>query len=192
MGKVTFLQSSPTPLKDEKYIFDSNVWLPILGLDDSNSENYKIFFSKVIREESNRILMCPLQVSELFNRLCRFQAYKEYDKSSGTKPKFEEYYKKNYRNSQNFLNYFESFKDDFLGYSNKIDLIDVSLESLEKILDFKAANIDLNDHYLYLLTKQNNSTLVTADGDFSGQDIKIATYNKNIYRTYKDGITAKV
>lgn len=40
MGKVTFLQSSPTPIKNQNYVFDSNVWLPILGFDGEEYENY--------------------------------------------------------------------------------------------------------------------------------------------------------
>lgn len=191
MGKVTFLQSSPAPIKNHKYVFDSNVWLPILGFDGEEYENYKIFFSKVVKEESNRILMCPLQVSELFNRLLRFHAYKQHEKISGSKPKFDEYYKTIYRQSSVFLNYFESVQDDFLGYSGKIDIVDASLQSLEELLDFKGANIDLNDHYLYLLTQQKNATLVTADGDFSHLDIDIATYNRKLYRAYKDSILPK-
>ena len=188
MGNVIFLQLSPAPIKEERYVFDSNVWLPILGLENGNYENYKIFFSKVIKESTNRILMCPLQVSELFNRLLRFHAYKQYEKTLGTRPKFDEYYKNTYRRSQDFQDYFESLQDDFLGYSAKIDLMDASLKSLEELLDFKGTNIDLNDHYLYLLSHQNNATLVTADGDFADHDIKIATYNKKVYTAFKDRI----
>jgi predicted nucleic acid-binding protein len=178
------------------YILDSNVWLPILGLDDEpTSSHYQIFFDKLIKKEDPQILLCPLQISEIVNRLLRFNARKIYDKKykgkAGNVPYFALFYKDEYRCSEDFSLKYESIIDDILGYSSSFKMLEPSQIDFEIITNFDARKMDFNDHYLYLLAKQHSATMVTHDADFFGLDIDVATFNLKLYKAYKDTIKPK-
>ncbi|ERJ59339.1 hypothetical protein [Sphingobacterium paucimobilis] len=60
------------------------------------------------------------------------------------------------------------------------------------LTDFPADQLDFNDNYIYLFAKQHGAILITDDGDYSGLDVKVATYNKKIYTAYKDAVKPNV
>ena len=190
------LHNNPSPEKDTRYILDSNIWLPILGLaSESLSEHYNIFFGKILKEESCRILMCPLQLSEILNRLLRYHGKITYDKKYGNlkggKPSFSEFYKVEFRGSIDFKKKYDTIIDDIDQYMYGIDICDLSSKNFSTLTDFKSGSIDFNDNYLYLLTKEQNATIITHDGDFYSLDIRVCTYNRKLYNEYKNSIKPK-
>lgn len=189
---IIFLQHSPNPQEGTRYVFDSNVWLPILGLenDESISEHYKSYFSKVFKLKDSRILLCPVQISELLNRLLRFHAYKEFVKA-GSRGEFSDYYKRVYRGSVEFKDQHKSILDDIESYQSHVILCDSEVGGLDEVLGYNPSKLDFNDHYLYLLAKNQKATIITDDRDFNGLDVPVGTFNKRLYQHYKDTIVPK-
>lgn len=182
--------------KDCYYILDSNVWLPILGLDDEpTSTHYKLFFEKLIKKESPQILMSPIQLSEILNRLLRFNARKVFDKKNNSKTgnnlSFSSFYKNEYRCSDDFKLRYDTIIDDLSGYSSAFIMVEPSKFEFEALTSFEASKMDFNDNYFYLLAKEHNATIVTHDADFFGLDIIVATYNLKLYKSYTDSIRPK-
>lgn len=181
--------------KDCHYILDSNVWLPVLGIDDEpTSDHYKIFFDKLFKLDNGRILLCPIQLSEILNRLLRFHANKAYNKkyvNKGGAPTFPEYYKSEYRGSDDFSTQYNSIVDDIEGYSSHVLYSDISTKLLSDLMKFDAKKLDFNDHYLYLLAKEHGAIIITHDADFFGLDISVGTFNMKLYKSYTDSIRPK-
>lgn len=179
------------------YIFDSNVWLPLLGLNnESVGEHYKIYFSKVLKTDGAKIILCPIQLSEILNKLLRFYGRKAYDKkysntSGSGKPLYNTFYKDEYRGSEDFKAHYDSIIDDISQYEDYLLVRHVSSESLDFYTAFDAKKLDFNDHYLYQLAKEIDSTLITHDGDFFGLDIHVGTFNLKLYKKHTDGIKPK-
>lgn len=185
------LHNSSSPKKGCYYIFDSNIWLPLLGLDSETlSSHYKNYFAKIFKTEDCSILLCPLQISEVLNRLLRFHAQKLYSKTNKGKP-FSEYYKHEYRASKDFKIQYNNIIDDIDQYRSHLIIQDLKNIEFEYLTDFDTQKMDFNDHYLYLFAKENNATLITNDGDFFGLDVIVGTYNKKLYNKYKDMIKPK-
>lgn len=189
--KIINLHNDSSP-QDCYYILDSNVWLPILGLDESESTHYEIFFSKIIKAETPRILLCPLQLSEILNKLLRYHAHKQYSKKYSSmllsKPRFDEFYKKEYRCSDDFRKQYEVIMDDFEGYLSHVIIKTVNQEDFQVHTKFDARKLDFNDHHLYLLAKEHNAIMITHDSDFFGLDVTVATFNKKLYNQFKDSV----
>ncbi|MEJ7778107.1 MAG: PIN domain-containing protein [Daejeonella sp.] len=189
------LHSNSSP-KDCYYILDSNVWLPILGIDDEPaSQHYKIFFDKIFKLENAKILLCSLQLSEILNRLLRFNAnkvyFKKYKGTSGA-PKFPEFYKSEFRGSDECKIHYENIIDDIDGYSSHVILKDLEQNDFSTLTSFDAKKLDFNDNYLYLLAKQESALIITHDADFFGLDITVGTYNRKLYQSYTDSIKPKL
>ncbi|WP_312190917.1 PIN domain-containing protein [Sphingobacterium sp.] len=189
---MIFLQSSPSPKDGDFFILDTNIWLPILGFesDENISDHYKSYFSKIIKSENCRILISPLQISEIFNRWLRFHAYKKYIKD-GKNGDFKNYYKSNYRKSQDFTDKYYLIKEDLENYVDSLILVELRHLDLDTVTCFPPDEMDFNDNYLYQLAKQHDVTLITDDGDFTKDDCKIATYNKKLFRSHTDKIKPK-
>ena len=171
------------------------MWLPILGIDDEpTSQHYKIFFDKLFKLENAKIILCSLQLSEILNRLLRFNASKAYNakyKNISGSPKFVEFYKSEYRVSNQCKLQYESIIDDIEGYSSHIIVKDLTSPEFSVITNFDARKLDFNDHYLYLLAKQEEAIIITHDGDFIGLDIEVGTYNNKLYKAYTNTIKPK-
>lgn len=182
--------------KESYYILDSTVWLPILGLDNEPaSEHYKIFFDKILKHSVAKILLCPLQLSEILNRLLRFHARIAYDKKYKSKngycPTFVEFYKREYRETEDFRLKYLSILDDLEGYSTHILFDDLLIKDFKQLTSFNPCKLDFNDHYLYLFAKERTASIITHDADFFGLDIDVGTYNTKLYKEYKNSIRPK-
>ncbi|WP_367331278.1 type II toxin-antitoxin system VapC family toxin [Sphingobacterium multivorum] len=189
---MIFLQRSPSPKDGDFFVLDTNIWLPILGFesDENISDHYKSYFSKIIKSENCRILISPLQISEIFNRWLRFHAYKKYikDRKSGD---FRDYYKSNYRKSRDFIDKYNLIKEDLENYVDFLILVELRHLDLNTVTCFSPDEMDFNDNYLYQLTKQYDAILITNDGDFTKEGCKIATYNKKLFKSHTDRIKPK-
>jgi len=190
MGVVN-LHGDPSP-KPGYYILDSNIWLPILGLEEGGGVHYKIFFDKLFKTDNCKILLCPIQLSEILNKLLRFHARKLYDQKykdkTGAKPKFVDFYKQDYRGGEDFKKKYEIIIDDLAGYESHIAMVDVKGIDYATLTTFSIGNVDFNDHYLCLLAKETGATIVTHDGDFFNTDVNVATFNLKLYNQSKDNI----
>ncbi|EOR96633.1 hypothetical protein ADIARSV_0168 [Arcticibacter svalbardensis MN12-7] len=179
--------------KECNYILDTNVWLPILGIDNEGaSEHYKIYFGKILSLEYARILLCPIQISEILNRLLRFNASKAFDKKykdkKGVMPSRSDFYKSEYRCSDDCKIQYETIIDDIEGYSSHLAISDVGSIDLSKLTVFDSKKLDFNDHFLYLLAKEQSATIITHDADFFGLDVPVGTYNMKLFKSYTDSI----
>jgi hypothetical protein len=178
------------------YILDSNVWLPILGLDDEpSSDHYKIFFSKIFKTDKAKIILCSIQLSEILNRLLRFHANKfyakTYDGRGSQAPSRATFYKQEYRKSKDFKIKYDTIIDDLQGYNSHILMADLEQANFDALTSFDAGKLDFNDHYMYLLAKEQSATIITHDADFFGLDIEVGTFNLRLYKSYTDSIRAK-
>lgn len=151
------------------------------------SEHYKNYFDKIIQSDNCKILISPLQISEIFNRWLRFHAFKQYEKDHRP-AEFKEYYKSNYRKSGNFINKYMLIKEELENYSDKFEIKELQEVNYDLMTNFAPDQLDFNDNYIYLFAKQHNATLITDDGDYRNLDFKVATYNRKLYNAYKDSI----
>lgn len=190
---IFYLQHNPVPKEKSLYVFDSNVWLPLLGLESEEiSDRYSEFFSKVMKTPGCKILLCPIQLSEILNRLLRYHAKIAYDKKysnvKGQKPNPSEFYKGEYRSSEDFKKKYATILDDIDQYSEGLKFCDIQTNDFATLTTFKGSALDFNDNYLYLLAKEYDATIITHDGDFHDLDIRVGTYNKKLYQAYKDSV----
>ena len=190
------LHHQRTPKEHTSYIFDSNIWLPILGLDaDALSEHYKNFFSKVFRTNGSKILICPIQLSEILNRLLRYYARVAYDKKykhlTGNKPDANSFYKDEYRSSVDFREKYAGIIDDLEQYNSHLHVCDIVVKELSTLTTFESQSLDFNDNYLYLLAKEHGAVIITHDGDFHDLSVQVGTYNLKLYRKHTDSIKPK-
>jgi predicted nucleic acid-binding protein len=63
--------------------------------------------------------------------------------------------------------------------------------NFDALTSFDAGKLDFNDHYMYLLAKEQSATIITHDADFFGLDIEVGTFNLRLYKSYTDSIRAK-
>ncbi len=192
---VINLRNNGSP-KSGNYILDSNVWLPILGIDDEpSSDHYKIFFSKIFKADDAKIILCSIQLSEILNRLLRFHANKLYTKKydgRGTQvPARATFYKQEYRKSEDFKLRYDTIIDDLQGYNSHILMSDLKQTDFDALTSFDAGRLDFNDHYMYLLAKEQSATIITHDADFFGLDIEVGTFNLKLYKLYTSTIRPK-
>jgi predicted nucleic acid-binding protein len=192
---VINLHNNGSP-KSGNYILDSNVWLPILGIDDEpSSDHYKIFFSKIFKADDLKIILCSIQLSEILNRLLRFHANKLYTKKydgRGTQvPARATFYKQEYRKSEDFKLRYDTIIDDLQGYNSHILMSDLKQTDFDALTSFDAGRLDFNDHYMYLLAKEQSATIITHDADFFGLDIEVGTFNLKLYKLYTSTIRPK-
>ncbi len=66
--------------------------------------------------------------------------------------------------------------------------VDLIKQDFDKVTQFDASKLDFNDHYLYLLAKENDATMITHDADFFGLDVPVGSFNRKLYQEYKNSI----
>ncbi len=168
-----------------------------MGLDsDALNDHYKIYFSKIFRTKGAKILICPIQLSEILNRLLRYYSRVAYDKKykhlKGNKPDPNSFYKDEYRSSNDFRIKYAEIIDDIEQYASHLQVCDITLKDLAGLTAFESQNLDFNDNYLYLLAKEHGATIITHDGDFHDLSIQVGTYNLKLYKKYTDAIKPKI
>ena len=181
--------------KGRCYFFDSNVLLPVVGLPPRDrSEEYVLFFNSVYREaketEACRILTCTNQISEVFNILMEVELQKHWtEQLKVANPDKKSFLKKVFRPSSDYKRAFDTYKEQFDVYSTVMELTGTGTEpSLNGILDYDPKMIDFNDNIIRLVVQSQNAILVSDDGDFYGQELSQATFNKSLIRRFKDNI----
>lgn len=191
------MNSSP---KDCYYIFDSNVLLPQLGLPDPEGlyNQYLSFLSKVMKLATSKddscckIILSPVQISEVFNKLIRYRGRIHWDKSSEKQEglSFGQYYKEVFRKSDDFDEGYKTIKSDFEEFEDASVVRNVEQSiSFQDCITFDSKKLDYNDNYLYQLAKETGTVLVSHDKDFYGlEGLTLGTFNGQLYQRYKDDV----
>lgn len=187
------------PSKEPFYFFDTNIWLPVLsGQNGGKSNPYVDFFESVIalnqhkgkalrklksqKGHQPKIVMTSLLMSEIFNAYMRQIAMKIYYPQRDLKDK---QYKKDYRNTVHHANQLSRLKAEFLNYSPYFVLKNDKFGN--QITDKEVCNqlqsdADFNDFYYYYMLQEDKIPIVTGDGDFIFQDLKIITANHKLLK----------
>lgn len=196
MSKEFINLHSKSSLIDCFYVLDTNVLLPIFGLEDEEYKPYVTYFSKIVKSiddgsNKHKIIVTSLQISELTNRLLRFNASKTFDKLSLKekaihKNHFPSYYKNVFRNSEAFEGEMSKIISGFEDYEDYFELKEVtSLKGIKSVFDFNPRKLDFNDNYILLTAIEYDAILISNDSDFYDEDVKFATYNQKLIKMEK-------
>lgn len=185
--------------KEPSYFFDTNIWLAVLsGQNEGKSKPYVDFFESVIAlnqhkgkalrllQKKNRhqpkIIMTSLLMSEIFNAYMRQIAMKLCYRESELPNK---QYKKDYRNTEHHAKQLSRLKAEFLSYSPyfrlKNDKFGESVTPKE-LCNQLQSDADFNDFYYYYMFCEDKTPIVTGDGDFIFQGLKVITANPKLLK----------
>lgn len=188
------LQSKSSPM-DCFYVFDSNVWLPQLGLPyEKEYAPFLSFLGKVVKASELtgakiRILITDLQLSEVFNKLLRYQGRIAWENQKKPEPDFNKFYKEHYRKSPDFATAFTNIKSDFEAIEHALEVVHPSkIQSYQQLVDFDPQKLDFNDHHILRTAQEYSAILVTNDKDYYGEDVRLATYNSTMIQQYKQDV----
>ncbi|MDN3657963.1 PIN domain-containing protein [Ferruginibacter paludis] len=180
-----------SPQNGCRYFFDSNVWLAVL-YDFYNKpyfDPYTKFFNEIIRNRTAptaTIAMPSLLISELINRIMNDIYYYEYclhtPMADGEKK--HTHYKKNYRQSADYLLDLEDACVSIRDYKDKISFISDSLNeyTCDTLIKNIPRHLDFNDHVFTKVALKQNLVLVTNDSDFRVENISILTTQTSLLK----------
>lgn len=173
-----------TPLKDDKFLFDANIWLYLYCPTGNCKQNikgkYDNFFKKVIQAKSS-IVISALILSEIFNRWVRL----DFEILKKSKPLKNIDFKKHFRNTQNYKNSVSMIKivvrSQIMKIANRIDdkFSNISLDKLFEEIEIS----DFNDNYFLTMANLEGFKIVTDDSDFAFSrkiPVSILTANKKM------------
>lgn len=187
-------------LEKKLYFFDANLWIKILKPKfepKGKDEKYQTFFNRFKNSSLNpKIAVTSLVLSEVINRIMREYGMRKYlSINPEAKTIYNEdpqgFYKKYYRNTENFKITYNILCDDIKSYSSICTLLNDKLGDdikFKHLLSNPPTALDFNDYYYYLLAKKTGMSIVTDDHDFFVQDVEILTYNTKLYQKVKDMI----
>lgn len=166
----TFHLSDYLPKEDDKFFFDTNVWLYLYcsvgNYKPELIKNYNEFFEKVL-EAGSKIFTTSLQISEFFNAYCRIEHRIQSKENPGLKN-----YKKQFRSSNEFLLVIEELsmiiKERILKNSIKLD-DNFSKTNIEALLHTEKA-YDFNDEFFLNICEENDIIVVSNDIDLLKTD----------------------
>ncbi|HEV2478083.1 MAG TPA: hypothetical protein VGS79_00405 [Puia sp.] len=176
-----------------KYLFDANIWLAILDANFSKSymPPYEALFEDVITHKtvrSAKVVMPSLLLSEILNRYMNDIFYLEFCKrnpnTAGT-PKHQ-HYKRTYRPSPDYARDLDAACSEIRQYSANNGLCFLS-DNLDKFT-FKQLTkdipvyLDINDHLYAQIARAQGLIIVTNDGDFWVEGVKVVTGNPNLLK----------
>lgn len=153
--------------KDDKFIFDSNIWIKLMPSFNSltnkkDAEEYSNLLQRIL-DNGCKIGILNIEISEIFNVFMREQSKIFFNGTFGN-------YKKDYRPTSQF----EADKNLILGEIENLifnigEKVNDSFEIIEidKILDTSRSDYDFNDNYMYRFCEKNKYIFVTHDRDYS-------------------------
>lgn len=159
----------------------------------ARDKKYMAFFEKFKNSAATpKIAVSSLVLSEVINRIMREVAMRKYRKEQGLDDNIAAgYYKQVYRLTDHFKGQYALLCDDIKDYHNKYEFISDSFGDgikTKDILSRPDASLDFNDNYYVLLAKKYGFPVITDDGDFFVEDVKILTYNDGLYQKGKDAV----
>ena len=161
--------------RDEQLFLDANVWLLVHGLHGSRGRRVTTYSSALRRilEAECRIHVDVLVVSEFINRYSRLKW-----RQTGTRKEFKEF-----RNSEEFKQVAREVADSVGRVVELCSRVESGFGALDvKGLfdEYAAGQTDFNDQMIRELCRSRNLTLVTDDGDFGAQGIRVLTANRRL------------
>lgn len=172
------------------YLLDANVWINYLEMKDGTGnhyDKYAHFLDKIIEQNGGegevfpKIAICSLLFSEILNRyVVRMGMQKNFGNDIKDKK-----FKDDYRSTAHYKKRLKSFINTFKDYESSLKWIDDKFlvnDFFDRIEDFTKGEYDFNDHFYYLLAKENKIPIVTTDGDFSYTDVDIITLNSELLK----------
>lgn len=171
-----------------KYFLDANIWINVLSPPNNPSyktQQYYKVFDKILNDDTTKIIVPTLLVSEVINRILKMVYFPEFLRKNGTNKKDinQEYYKDIFRPSDYFIESYEVLTNDFIAYNDSIEFVNDGLGgeiTYKDILENPPTNLDFNDNYYYNLALKRGYIVVTDDNDFWVQDVKIVTQNDTL------------
>lgn len=194
---------SSITLEKRLYLFDSNLWIKILkpptelsAFDEKYLTFFKTFSTSPIKP---KIALPALVLSEVINRLLREVGMQTYIKANPALESLYQqdtkgFYKKHYRSSQAFSDYYKSILSDLSAFQDSFTLIDDGFNTrinATPIMDNPIPKLDFNDNYYFNLAKTDDMPVVTDDIDFFVDEITVYTYNNKLYKKGTDSIVPK-
>ena len=160
---------------DDQLFLDANVWLLVQGLHGSGGRRVTTYSSALRRilEAKCRIHVDVLVVSEFINVYSRLKW-----RQTGTRKEFKEY-----RNSEEFKQVARDIADSVgrvVGLCSRVETGFGALDVKRLLDEYAAGRTDFNDQMIRELCRSRNLTLVTDDGDFGAQGIRVLTANRRL------------
>ncbi|MBN3583368.1 PIN domain-containing protein [Algoriphagus aestuarii] len=179
VGISRLTEEIPSP--DKKYFLDANVWIFALGNPSSNSngQEYIDFLDNLLANEME-IYSHTILISEVFNALMRitfkdFVRIKEYQAGKSLHLDF----KKDFRQTEEYLQAFKRFQSDIEAYLPFIRIIDKEYEyEMSYLIKNLPPTSDFNDYLYYEMAVDLGLVIVTDDKDFNYDGIEILTENR--------------
>lgn len=152
--------------KDDKFFFDANVWLYILGnLGGARRgivEAYSNLYNEILESEA-KIYTNSLLISEFINTYSRI----EFKYEQKTDPRIKDF-KRDYRDNDNYKDKFS-----FLYKLTKNKILDKTIQISDCFEEFSTNSLitheisyDYNDYYYTFLAEKQGLKIVTNDKDF--------------------------
>ncbi|EJS72887.1 type II toxin-antitoxin system VapC family toxin [Bacillus cereus] len=168
--------STYEPSSQEKFFFDTNVWLylfcPIGGYRSRVVNGYSQFFYKLLKSNSN-IYTSSMILSEFFNAYIRL----EFKMKQQEKPEIYKDFKRDFRQKEEYIelsNYLcQLINGKILKYTIPIN---DEFDNLKPELFLQpSAQFDFNDNYIAQLCLKNNLKVVSNDRDLRNisSDLKV-------------------
>ena len=160
---------------DEQLFLDANVWLLVNGLHGSRDRRVTTYSSALRRilEAKCRIHVDVLVVSEFINTYSRLKW-----RQTGPRRQF-----KDFRNSEEFKQVAREVADSVgrvVGLCSRVESGFGALDVKGLFDEYAAGRADFNDQMIRELCRSRNLTLVTDDGDFGTQGIRVLTANRRL------------
>lgn len=161
---------------DDQLLLDTNIWLFVYGPQrpgDAKVATYSQALANILAANS-RIYIDVLIVSEFINTYARLK-WNVMGKPHGTF--------KNFRKSPDFKTIARDIAADVkqvLKHCSRIENGFAALDIDGLVDEYAAGDADFNDQVLAELCRSRGLTLVTDDGDFSGQGISVVTANRRL------------
>lgn len=173
---------------EKKYFLDANIWIFILSPPNKPPHRiakYLELFEEILKNSTVKIVVPSLLISEVINRIIKSVYYPEFLRKKGINIKDvnQEYYKDTFRPSQEYKDSYVMLTDDFIAYSESIELVNDGLGTeinYDDILVNPPTNLDFNDNYYYSLALKRDYIVITDDKDFWVEGIKVVTQNATL------------
>ena len=162
----------------DRLFFDTNIWIFLFGQNKPGELKSKIYswtLNRILKAES-RIYIDVLVVSEFINTYARRQF-------KLTKRKYKNF--KKFRQSEQFKPVASEIADvtkRILRHCKRIGSGFDTLAINALIDEYAKGESDFNDQIIAAICKRERLTLITDDGDFSGQGIQVLTANRKMLR----------
>ncbi len=165
-----------------KLFFDANIWMfiyfPIGNAKKEVVNVYSNIYSRIVTSDIE-IYTDIMILSEVINRYLRLQ-FHIYNDSAYQKLPFKQYRELDeYREHLEYI-YTNVVKRQILKVARVTDC-SYTKENLYELLNINNTSLDFNDAHLVHQCKTNKFYLLTDDGDFKNEDIKIVSHNREYF-----------